>query len=221
MTTIPATIVDDFLENPNQIEEWALSLEYNPDPEGNWPGKRSKNLKELNFPFFNYLKEKVISLFYDTQPLHSDCDMFFQLIENYTDTGWIHQDFGNFASILYLSNPKENCGTTLYKLKKFFPFVNKEEYNFRLKRLEHHQKGFINKTDSNLKKTYEKNNFKKILEVPSKFNRLFCFSSEHFHSANNFSSLNSPLRLTLFMNFYNISHIRPFPIIRSKQTLMI
>jgi hypothetical protein len=41
---IPITIIDDFLENPDLVVDFANSLEYQKDEQGRWPGKRSNHL---------------------------------------------------------------------------------------------------------------------------------------------------------------------------------
>ena len=41
-------LVDDFFKNPQALVDYGKSLPKSPDPGGSWPGKRSKNIWELN-----------------------------------------------------------------------------------------------------------------------------------------------------------------------------
>ena len=218
MTIIPATIVDNFFDNPNSIVNWGLSLDYKSDPTNKWPGKRTENLKLIHPYFHDYVCNKVLSLFFENK-VEYDIALTFQLLENYQGKGWIHQDPGVFTFIIYLSeeNPKIDCGTTLWSLNPnlISPINSDKDYYALTSRLEHHE---IKKLDNNNQDLFYKNHKKELL-IPDKFNRLLAFSSDHLHSANNLNN-GSPFRLTLtgFVNKLNTSKL---PIIRSKQTLLI
>ena len=69
------------------------------------------------------------------------------------------------------------------------------------------------------KKTNLKNLHLIKLDIKDIYNRLLCFSSDQYHSANNFSNKNSS-RLTLIGFIHKINNSN-LPILRSKQTLMM
>ena len=220
MTTIPLTVLDNFFPNPNAIRDYALSLEYRNDPIGSYPGKRSKPLHIINENLFHYVNNKIISLFFNN---HKEVDyqsmLSFQLIDDYPGEGWVHHDPSLFTFIIYLheSNPNINCGTSLWTLNSNIthPIKNIDERKYTdEKRYDHH----INKKfDKESHNSWNKN-FTKEISIPDKYNRLIAFSSEQFHSANEYNNGLSP-RLTLIGFVKNINNAK-LPIIRSKQTLM-
>ena len=56
----PTLCVDDFYKNPEQIRDFALSLEYS-KPEGIYPGERTKYLHEIDKKLFQQFCEKLFS----------------------------------------------------------------------------------------------------------------------------------------------------------------
>jgi len=221
MTTIPLTILDDFLDNPNTIRDWGLSLPFNPSPDNRWPGKRTECLSTIHPPLYNYINRKILSLFFENLVNYS-CSLQFQLIEDYQNTGWIHQDPDIFTYIIYLSPENSvNCGTSLYNVKsnKFHTVNSLEEDKnmYQSKRL-HYKTKSITPEIQKLKNQNIDLNYNKTLDIKDKYNRLLCFSSEQHHSANNFSNGVSP-RLTL-IGFFKEIYSSKLPILRSKQTLM-
>lgn len=230
MNNIPVIILDNFLDNPKGVRDFALNLSYNPAPQGTFPGKRSDFLDQVNYPLFNFLSKKILSLFTPLRKGPEDlniqyrCAMNFQLIES-EGSGWVHQDPNTFTSILYLNEEEDsiNCGTSFYNLKssKAFPFLSKQEYNLSEKRLNHYQTGKISKELEIQKNKFNEETYDKILDIPNKFNRLVAFSSEMFHSANFYSNFSKTPRLTLVCFFDFIHSDFLMPIQRSKMVPMI
>ena len=63
MNLIPATILDNFLENPNEVRKWALSLPYPiKNLEGKFPGKRTRLIENINPPFHQNITKKFLFL---------------------------------------------------------------------------------------------------------------------------------------------------------------
>jgi hypothetical protein len=230
MNSIPITIIDDFLENPKTLRDYALKLNYTPNPDSTWPGTRSDSIDVLNPGLFRYLSYKILSLFVPVRKgpeiLNTGfkCQMNFQIIES-EGSGWIHQDPNIFTSILYLNDEKDstNCGTSLYSLKPniVFPYLSQDDINLSLQRIDHYKTGKISKDLETQKNHFNKKTYDKLLDIPNKFNRLISFSSEMFHSANLYSnSFNTP-RLTLicFWDFIHSDLLLPIP--RSKRIPMI
>ena len=48
----PITCVDNFFDTPDDIKNYAKTLDYNYSKEGKWPGERSNHLHEINFNFY-------------------------------------------------------------------------------------------------------------------------------------------------------------------------
>ena len=220
MTTIPVTILDNFLDNPNTIRDWGLSLEFTPEPNGKWPGKRTSCLSKIHPPFFDYINQRVLSLFFEDS-INYHCSLTFQLIEDYQGEGWIHQDSNTFTYIIYLSPEDEiNCGTSLYDLKpeKVHIINSPDENNLLSLTRQHHKTKLISPDIKNIQKQNLYSNYTKILDVNDKFNRLLCFSAEKFHRANNLSNTTSP-RLTLIGFIHKVATDN-LPVLRSQQTIM-
>ena len=131
MIHFPATCVDNFYSNPDKIREWALSLDYHPATNGEWPGKRSDKLHRVDPVFFELFCKKLFSIYFDVERndinwiVHSQ----FQLIEPFDqdynsikNTGWVHYDDNAvFGGLIYLTpNIDPNCGTSIFKQKKKF-----------------------------------------------------------------------------------------------------
>jgi hypothetical protein len=192
MNIIPTIIFDDFLPNPSSIREWALSLEYEPEEESRWPGVRSKPLQELNKVFYDYVTNKVLSLLYETKPYGFDCGVEFQLLHQFSGKGWIHQDSNLFTFILFLTPDDEvDCGTSIYELdpnKPFSPdtvFVSNNERLTQI-RQKHHKGNELTKEEEEYRYNSYDKNFKQILNIKDKFNRIIIFPASNFHAANYF-----------------------------------
>ena len=224
MTTIPVTILDNFFDNPDTIRDWALSLEYKPDPEGRWPGVRTTDLKNIHYPFYNYVYRKIFKLFFSNYVTDYTCDLSFQLVEDYEDTGWIHQDSSLFTVIIYLFKENNiNCGTSLYNLSpnKIHPFNHSNDIELYEKRLNISKNLKYSPDIIKNKKEYESSTFEKILDIKDRYNRLICFPSEQFHAANYLTNGTSNSRLTIigFVDSISLNN-ETYPVIRSKQSSM-
>lgn len=223
MNLIPATILDNFLENPNKIKEWALSLDYSKLGEnGRYPGRRTKLLENINPPFHQYITKKIISIFADSNNVIGESSSSFQLISNYEGNGWVHQDTDSqITAIIYLSKEnKINCGTSLYEINSSNIFnLTPERKAYNHHRKTHHSTGKLSPNILEQKTMFENNNFNKILDVKDKFNRVFCFSSSQYHSANFLSSDNGEDRLTYISFIHNLRTLDGtpfFPTIRTQ-----
>ena len=167
----PTLIVDNFFSDPYKIKTISDKLNFKKDPNGEWPGERSEQLHKINFT----------------------ASSTFQKIskERYPHEGWVHRDNpSEITAIVYLSKHK-NCGTSLWKAKDFFVPNNMDDkkYYYKKDTFDEEQLKFLKEHN---------NNYEKILEVDSLFNRVLIFDSNHPHSANNFVDLNvDDDRLTL------------------------
>jgi hypothetical protein len=220
MNTIPLTIVDDFFENPYDLKNWALSVNYKKPPDPIFPGKRSLFLHEFQPYFLKYISKKILSLFFNPIPTEINAQASFQIVDNFKGSGWIHQDPSTITSILYLSEISNSLdgGTSLFNLKKdkHFSINNPQEEKINALRYKHYANNTLTNSEFDLKQKYEDNNFDKIISIPSKFNRLICFDGSHYHASN--GSLDSILknRLTLIIFFTKMNPSSLYPVGRSK-----
>jgi len=118
----PTAIVENFFAKPDDIVKYANTLEYiSPKKNEHWIGKRSELLHTLNPKLFNFIVEKVISVFYNGNKediFFNDAQVCFQKISK---EDWennkilVHRDIGNSLSgVIYLSeNENYENGTRL------------------------------------------------------------------------------------------------------------
>ena len=117
-------IVDNILEEPDAIVDYALQQEYAPSEGGKWPGRRSGSMDERVFwSIANPIGNALYGSFENI-----DIDMNFQISDPLIDPskknqddihnrGWIHKDNMSHvtAGVIYLSkNPEDHTGTSLY-----------------------------------------------------------------------------------------------------------
>jgi len=200
----PSIIVDNFFDDPNKIIEVSKKLTFVKDDEGGWPGERTNCLSTIDKDFYNWINYKIVRLLYPMNHVEMNwlCTQFFQKINGkiYKNEGWIHSDSPvEFTAIIYLSKHK-NCGTSLFKKKKFF---NSAKHTDKKREM------YKNKDLKNELKYLKENNdlFEKNLAVDSKFNRLFLFDANQYHAANNFNDQDyeNEDRLTLITFFYSLT----------------
>jgi len=191
MIHFPAICVDNFYSDPDQIRNWALSLDYNPAPEGQWPGKRSEKLHLVDPNFFENFCFKLFSLYFDLEKTNVSWVVHtqFQLIEPYDEdpsskknTGWVHYDDTSiFGGLIYLTPEIDiNCGTSVYRqdcesisndlFKEVkLTFYKSGRYTGYEKVIENHN-----------------TNFTETIIYKNLYNRLISFDGETAHKANSF-----------------------------------
>lgn len=128
-------IVKDFFKNPQEIRDYALSLEYfdknnHPNNIGGFPGHRTRYLNDINYDLYYQICQK----FYAIARKILKVDNFYEKYErwmtqfsfSYTkkgDQSFKHKDFEDgfqdfnqyLAGVVYLTpNPPINSGTKLY-----------------------------------------------------------------------------------------------------------
>jgi len=201
MLNFPLTVVDNFFENPDKIVDFALSCDYKKHEPGDWPGKRSEALHELNPELFNLCGSKLISLFYPNFDLTWHMASMFQVVDNSYSDGWVHRDENLITGIVYL-NKNENLksGTSIYRIKKDKVFAKPMHFD---KKRENYKN-----LEGNVDKYREENNsqYEETINVSNVYNRLICFDSHLLHAAQNFSDNIEP-RLTLVMFVNSISNL--------------
>jgi hypothetical protein len=196
----PTICLDNFFNEPLKVLEFSKTLKFYKDPEGRWPGERSKLLHEVDFCFFNNFGLKVMSILYpNVKNVQFKCRLSFQKISNkYINNGWVHKDIDHdFTCIVYLSSHKK-CGTSIYDSKKICSSILNEEQKkeIYLKNLFLEENKFLNENNDQ---------FEETISIKSKFNRFIMFDGSNFHSAQKFLENNiQEERLTLIGFFDDI-----------------
>ena len=234
----PTICVDNFLNNPDRLREYALSLDYYVSgeseklqdatlPEGTWPGKRTKPLHLIYPELFENLSYKIFSCLTDISKNSCEWElaMYFQSISP-NDThglteGWIHQDGTSFyAGLIYLTpNAPIESGTSIYALNNpksggWFDKVINEKKSYR------DQIRNYNENDRELYLQNIKNNnsnFTETLKFGNVYNRLIGYDGKLFHSANNYNGHDMQSERLTLVFFVGKFASNWFPIPNSRQ----
>jgi hypothetical protein len=215
MLNIPVTIVDNFFDNPDAIKDYGLSLDFQKDPEGKWPGVRTKSLHEINFPLFQHICNRIIAIYFGndaTSPMTWFASCAFQKVDKSFQSGWIHADLPSvFTNIIYLNkNPNINSGTSIYKLKNNILVPNLEPNEYKVKAY----KGLMSIENAEEKRKENNDQYLEVIKVHNEYNRLISFDAHLPHAAHDFFGDDEP-RLTLII-FFNELHTTKTPIQRLK-----
>ena len=218
----PTLIIDNFFEYPDKVLEFANTLEYFPDENATWPGKRSDPLHKVNRELFDYICLKIYRIFYPNGVDSYKTSMTFQYIEPHAfdNEGWIHQDKAQFGGIIYLTkDPEVGTGTSLYKPKRgwfntySYETMTSSERHFRKTRSypDAYKDKFDKDAYENVKKFYD-DSFEETVRVENIYNRLFMFSGTNYHGVPNFGT--KP-RLTIAFFGRGILDMTPTPLNRT------
>ena len=216
MINYPLTVVNNFFDNPDEIREWALSLSFEKDSGGTWPGERTQPLHTISSNFFTYVNQKIFSLFYEHKEASPDTNyvttMMFQKIDSTYNKGLVHLDrTSQLTGIIYLNkNGDFDSGTSLFKHKSINSgnYISNTEFEKRQYYVSEDKDGLDNLIDNNRDKFYETD------RIGGYYNRLVLFEGNQYHAANYFNSLEED-RLTLVIFNRSIkSNIAP--VARSK-----
>jgi hypothetical protein len=177
----PTIVIDNFFETPNQVREWALSLNFYKGNRGNWPGYRTDLVHLLDENFHELVCRKIIK--HTSFNNFKQFDISFSLCNESWESGWIHTDPKEFnvVGLVYLSpNPPtdKEYGTIIYDTptnymptnELFVDDVNQEDPNKRqtAARLTHNS------------------NFTASQTIENRFNRCLIFDARQWHSGGNF-----------------------------------
>jgi hypothetical protein len=164
-------VIDNIYENPFEVREFALNLNY--DINEYYPGKRSDAYATdmLKNIFNNVLKPygKKIKIF-DIKKEKSDNGAFQYATAN--DRTWVHFDseITNWAGIIYLTpNAPETSGTCFYKFKD--GTMNSDESKI------------VNNVEEIKKYSRDMTKWIKLDTIGNVFNRLVLFDSQRFHAS--------------------------------------
>jgi hypothetical protein len=215
MKQFPILCLDDFYDDPDQIREWALSLDFDQVDDGKYPGKRTKSIHEINPEFFENFCNKLFSVYYDFNvPVSYEVDTSFQLIESYSDDpnsmknkGWVHLDTDTIAAgIIYLNKETNSkTGTSIFDLIGHY---DKDQ----LKRKELYRDGIDNLYDEHMQNHLEQ--YRETIRFSSKYNRLISFDGLNHHAANSFYGKEPRLTQVFFINKLETKSLSPLDRVR-------
>ena len=208
----PTTIVDNFLEDPDSLADYAEGLDFCHGA-ANYPGRRTDYLNNLSVDLYEYISSKILSIFYQQDPTYR-ISMQFQKIDPLSEDkwsmknrGWVHQDKGDlFGGILYLNkNPDPDSGTSIYSKKSEWKLFSKQNKLLTAKEKLYEEEfnswahPFYEKThldDESFEKIYSAyhDRFEETLYVKNVYNRLFLFDGRQYHGVKTYGDRQ---RLTL------------------------
>ena len=213
----PTVVIDDFFTKPDLIRKYALSLPYEKNMDGRFPGQRTPLLHTVNEKLVYSIAKKILSVYYDlhTEVYWHSIQMSFQKIKPYSkdknsnlNKGWIHTDgVRTLAGVIYLTPRVEvDTGTSIFKIKKKY-------INYDIKKRQNAKDSLYKEGSCNLK-AYDKeinslyNKFDKVIEVKNLYNRCILYDAHEYHTGTNYFT-NDRERLSLVFFFTNLTSSIP------------
>lgn len=184
-----ALIIDNFLQFPIQVREWALNQEYYTakqfakmyDKHTDWPGKRTNHVADLDKEYADIVLGRIATIAQSYFGLKNiSIKSYFQLTTADDGDSWVHQDNDvKLACLLYLNpNAPKNSGTTLYHCKdeeRWKSYMsNYDGYN-TLKTINAQENTSL----------YEEL-FEPVDVIGNVFNRLVMYPGDAYHKSNNY-----------------------------------
>ena len=194
----PVTIIDNFFEYPDQIVDFANSVEYF-DTEGRYPGKRSKLLGDIAPKIQDEVIRNVFSNFMMlTNNFNLIIDSTFQKVSPDYGEGWTHRDECIMTIIVYL-NKGASLGRGTSILRPTSVVIDSQEKWKRDTRVKHEGLKSKNFTEEYIKSKQEANSkFEETMRIENVYNRCLLFNGNEYHRANDFiNNDNDEERLTL------------------------
>ena len=219
MTLFPITVVDNFLEDPDSLADYAEGLDFTYGSQS-YPGLRSDYLHNISPDLYAYISNKILSVFYQRDPVYK-IDMQFQKINpfsedkwNVKNKGWIHQDKSAlFGGILYLTkDPDPDAGTSMYSKKSEYSLFSKQDDLLKAKeKLYGHEKKEID--EDSFEKIYSvyHDRFEETLRVKNVYNRLLLFDGQQYHGVRTYGDRE---RLTIAFFAETIAEAGAYPLRR-------
>lgn len=220
--SFPITCVDNFYKDPDKIREFALSLDY-VKLQGNYPGRRSHSLHEIEPAFFDSFCKKLFSLFYnfEREAVNWKVLTSFQKIYPITadpnstlNEGWIHRDKSTIAAgVIYLTpESRLESGTSIYRFKNNLEKIEELDYEIRNKLYAEED---VDMFAYYKQKQHNSSFFEKTLDVSNVYNRLIMYGSEYWHNQTSLYAHETEPRLTQVF-FINEVEASSFPIDRKE-----
>ena len=197
-------VVDDFFNDPEMIVDYGKSLQMEPDQAVRYqPGKRSKNLWEIDKILNENILLKIMSCYFDLAYMEFTWEasklQFHEIprfSENKNDVrnkGWIHQDNETYsagkddfelAGLIYLTPDIDpDSGTSLYNVKstksnKIYKTILAKDTLFK--------DGYFDKEEYTKSYIEHRECFSEKLRIYNIFNRLIMYDTREWHGANSY-----------------------------------
>jgi len=200
----PAICFDNFFNRPDEVREFALSLNFEQPSDSVFPGRRTQPLHLISQNYFELFAKKVLSLF-PIDDCQYECVTSFQLIEPYKTSsvkaGWVHSDIESIlAGVIYLNpNINLNNGTSIFRPKKIYDIPINYEY-----KKEMYLSSNNNKEQLEIKRIENNNLFEETITFKNIYNRLVAYDSKNYHAQTSFEHSEKDLRLTQVFFFRKI-----------------
>jgi hypothetical protein len=224
-------VVDNFFEDPEAIVEFGKSL-YK-EIMGAQPGKRTKNLWEIDKNLHNAILGKILSCYYDLDYVSlnwQNSNMSFHEIPRYSpdkkdiiNKGWIHQDAAilgddQIAGLIYLTPDIDpDSGTSLWSLNPNVKIkIQDDPFDYGAEGW-YSKDGSFNNGDE-YRKLYleQQKSFVEKLRFQNIFNRMITYDTMEWHSANSYYHQDEKdHRLTLAFFIGGIESDSEFPLKRA------
>lgn len=215
MNITPVTVLDNFFDDPDSIRTWALTQEFFSDPLGNWPGKRTKPLGQLNSEFLHFLSSKFITLFYnfDLEKVNWQVDAMFQLVDKDYGAGWVHDDgIAQITGLVYLTpGASLKSGTSIFRKKSELAFSNPINSTIKNKLFQKN----IPLAEAEEYRLQNNEIYEETINISNVYNRLVSFDSNLHHAAQDFFVGENETRLTLIFFVNQLLSTRS-PVLRSR-----
>ena len=182
-------IIDNFLQFPKQVREWALQQEYLDAPgfrekygeHTDWPGLRTEGVLDLDKEYAEIVFQSLANIIQRNVPLRElSIKSFFQITREQDGASWVHQDNNvKYAAILYLNpNADPKHGTTFYRcnnVSKWESYMSDQEGYQTMKRI----------NEAELIELY-KELFTPIDVIGNVFNRLAIYKGDIYHKSSSY-----------------------------------
>jgi hypothetical protein len=203
MYDYPTIIVDSFFKHPLDVREFALNLNYTPNLNGTYSGKRTESLHITYNYFFNNVCKKILNSCLIPFREYS-AEMYFHLSSSSAgSTGWVHVDSAYseiaLASIIYLdiNNNAIDHGTGIFKLKNL---------NYNKEKIKIMRKSFVENISNDEDAFIHNQNYTPTVKISNEFNRMITYDPRNNHAGlGYFGDADNNSRLTLLTFFTKIN----------------
>jgi hypothetical protein len=194
MKFFPLTVVDDFFPDVDYVLDLAKNAKYQEKKGENYPGVTSEPLIDSHPELCEWTQGRIFSLFWDTKTCPIDMSFSlsvdFNKIEPQEDPdhllnkGLIHYDDSLAACIIYLSEtPKEDTGTSIYRLKREHQYYTGNNAAF-VDQIKATRKLHSGKKVADLEEKIEKHRskYEEVMRMQAAQNRMVLYSGDSWHS---------------------------------------
>ena len=99
MYQFPTTCIDNFFKYPDEIRKFGMALNYDAEPQGLWPGTRSKELSSISDHFKDTVCRKYLKCFLSSPAVQYKCAAYFQKVDGEFNKGWVHNDTHTYIQL--------------------------------------------------------------------------------------------------------------------------